>query len=324
VSFESPITPKKTSARILLSSVFGPYAQDDEYGSRKINPMELYENQVPRVQGSFSLRMFHRSFGLSMIQENIDAPCTVLDFPSLERFVQEIKNHFYDIVGIGAIAPNVGKVKKMCQVVRQFLPKARIVIGGHIANKEDLSEIVDADYIVKGEGIRWFRKFLGSSIIGMENHTSKNMDEIIRYAVLHDTVFHQFMLYTAVSGTPLYDQLRQEGKLYSESEFPVADAHGQYRFNYRHPHIQAGQEETYLLDAFKKDFEINGPSLARLIKVLLAGWKKYKISPDKRIRSRFSWEVKPLKTNYAGAVWAMKKWFSGNTPMKKNKAARAL
>ena len=45
--------PKGSRARILLSSVFGPYAQDDEFGSRSINPMELYHNQVTRAQGSF-------------------------------------------------------------------------------------------------------------------------------------------------------------------------------------------------------------------------------------------------------------------------------
>ena len=77
--------PKGTRARILLSSVFGPYARDDEFGSRSINPMELYHNQVTRAQGSFSLRMFHRSWGITMIQENISAPCSVLDFPTRER-----------------------------------------------------------------------------------------------------------------------------------------------------------------------------------------------------------------------------------------------
>ena len=71
---------------MLLSSVFGPYAQDDEFGSRSINPMELYHNQVTREQGSFSLRMFHRSWGLMMIQRNISAPSTLLDFPTLEDF----------------------------------------------------------------------------------------------------------------------------------------------------------------------------------------------------------------------------------------------
>jgi hypothetical protein len=49
-----PVHPLGTRARILLTSVFGPYAQDDDYGSRKINPMELYQNQVTRVQGGFS------------------------------------------------------------------------------------------------------------------------------------------------------------------------------------------------------------------------------------------------------------------------------
>ncbi len=44
--------PKGSSARILLSSVFGPYAQDDQFGSRAINPMELYHNQVTRAQGA--------------------------------------------------------------------------------------------------------------------------------------------------------------------------------------------------------------------------------------------------------------------------------
>jgi hypothetical protein len=79
------IHPKGPKTRILLSSVFGPFAQDDAYGSRAINPMELYQSQVTRVQDAFSLRMFHRSFGLLMLQANIDAPCTLLDTPSLER-----------------------------------------------------------------------------------------------------------------------------------------------------------------------------------------------------------------------------------------------
>ena len=43
--------PKGARAHVLLSSVFGPYAQDDEFGSRTINPMELYHNQVTKAQG---------------------------------------------------------------------------------------------------------------------------------------------------------------------------------------------------------------------------------------------------------------------------------
>src|SRR5260370_4109791 len=117
--------PKGTHARVLLSSVCGLYAQDDSYGSRAINPMELYHNQVTRSQGSFSLRMFHRSWGIMMIQKNISAPTTVIDFPTVEAFERELRAHDYDIVGITSIIVNVGKVAEMCRIVRRISPEAQ-------------------------------------------------------------------------------------------------------------------------------------------------------------------------------------------------------
>jgi radical SAM superfamily enzyme YgiQ (UPF0313 family) len=482
-------SPKGRSNRILLTSVFGPYAQDDAYGSRAINPMELYHNQVTRVQGGFSLRMFHRSFGLMMIQANIDAPCTLLDFPSQDRFIEEIEQNEYDVIGIGAIVPNIGKVRRMCELIRRHRPNARIVVGGHIAGKDDLCQTIDADEIVRGDGIRWFRRYLGedenaavrhpavlsgfggrimgvdlgqkpgntaailipsvgcpvgcnfcstsalfggkghfinffetgdelfavmarieeelktqsffildenfllhkkrslrllelmeahrkswslyvfssarvlesytldqlvrlgiswvwmglegeesayqklhgvdthalverlhsngirvlgSSIIGLDEHRPANIDAVIDYAVSHGTVFHQFMLYMPNPGTPLYESRLREGTLLSEDEFPVADAHGQYRFSYRHKNFQNGEEGDYLLNAFRRDFEVNGPSLARMIGVTLKGWRSHHHHPQQRVRERFAREVLSLRTAYAGAVWAMRKWYRDN------------
>ena len=105
--------------------------------------------------------MFHRSWGLMLIQANITAPCTLLDFPTLDRFVEEIRDRRYDVVGISSITTNVLKVKRMCELVRQYQPAAVIVVGGHVANIPDLQERVDADWIVQGEGVGWFRRFLG-------------------------------------------------------------------------------------------------------------------------------------------------------------------
>jgi len=155
------VHPKRNHARVLLTSVFGPYAQDDEFGSRSINPMELYHNQVTRAQGSFSLRMFHRSWGIMMIQENIAAPCTVLDFPKREDFARELTANHYDIVGISSIIVNVGKVKEMCRMVRELSPDSVIVVGGHVSAIPDLEAMVDANHIVRGEGISWMRRYLG-------------------------------------------------------------------------------------------------------------------------------------------------------------------
>ncbi len=162
--------PLGSRARVLLTSVFGPYARDDAHGSRAINPMELYHNQVTRVQGPFSLRMFHRSWGLMLIQANLEAPTTLLDFPTLERFDEEIRTVPYDVVGISGILPNIGKVKLMCEIVRRHQPKATIVVGGHIANRPGLREVIDADHVVAGEGVAWFRAFLGEDASAPVRH----------------------------------------------------------------------------------------------------------------------------------------------------------
>ena len=153
--------PKGAGARILLSSVFGPYARNDEFGSRTINPMELYHNQVTREQGPFSLRMFHRSWGILMIQQNISAPTTVLDFPTREAFEKELTANRYDIVGITSIIVNVGKVREMCRIVRRLSPHSTIVVGGHVAAIPGIERLIDANHIVKGDGISWMRRFLG-------------------------------------------------------------------------------------------------------------------------------------------------------------------
>ncbi len=156
--------PKGSQARVLLTSVFGPYARDDEYGSRSINPMELYHNQVTREQGPFSLRMFHRSWGIMLIQANIQAPCTVLDFPTREGFARELTSQHYDIVGISSIIVNFGKVREMCRMVRELSPSTEIIIGGHVAAVPGIENLIDADHIVRGEGVSWMRRHLGEPV----------------------------------------------------------------------------------------------------------------------------------------------------------------
>ena len=153
--------PKGTHARILLASVFGPYAQDDEFGSRASNPMELYHNQVTRAQGAFSLRMFHRSWGIMMIQSNISAPCTVLDFPTREAFARELTTQHYDVVGISSIISNIGKAREMCRMVRKLSPHSTIILGGHVTAIPAIESLIDADHYVRGEGISWMRRYLG-------------------------------------------------------------------------------------------------------------------------------------------------------------------
>jgi hypothetical protein len=473
--------PKARGARVLLTSVFGPYAQDDQFGSRAINPMELYHNQVTREQGSFSLRMFHRSWGIMMIQENISAPSTVLDFPTREAFARELQSHDYDVIGISSIIVNVGKVREMCRMARELSPHSQVVVGGHVTAIPGIEKLIDADHIVRGDGIVWMRqylgedteapirhpdivsgfalrtmgmavpstpgataatvipsvgcpmgcnfcttsaffggkgkflnffesgeelfrvmsgieerlkvqsffvmdenfllhrkramdllermkeagkawalyvfssanairkysirelvelgiswiwmglesprsqykklegtdtvelsrnlrehgiKLLGSTIVGLEHHTPQNLPQEIEHAVSHETDFHQFMLYTPVPGTPLYQEVAGQGRLI---DVDLADIHGQFKFNFQHGAIPRDQSKAFLDLAFRRDFERNGPSLFRICRTTLQGWRRYKNDPDPRVRARFEWEARNLKNVYGGLLWAMEK-----------------
>ena len=476
--------PKGSRARVLLTSVFGPYAQDDPFGSRSINPMELYHNQVTRAQGSYSIRMFHRSWGIMMIQENISAPCTVLDFPRLNDFERELTQNQYDIVGISSIIVNVGKVREMCRMIRQLSPRSEIVVGGHVTSISNLNEMIDADHIVRGEGIFWMRRYLGedpsapirhpsivsglqtrvmgirvperkggtaatiipsvgcpmgcnfcttsaffggkgkfvnfyqtgdelfevmckieaelsahsffvmdenfllyrqralrllermksagkswelsvfssanairkytmqelvelgvswvwlglesphstysklqgadtkqltrdlrengirvqgSTIIGLEHHTPENLPDEIEYAVNHHTDFHQFMLYTPAPGTQLHRQMAAEGRILEDID--PADIHGQFKFNFRHAAISRDESKTFLDWAFRRDFEVNGPSLFRMCDTIFKGWQRYKDYPDQRVRERFARQIRKLSSAYNAALWVMEREF---------------
>ncbi|MCH7839124.1 MAG: B12-binding domain-containing radical SAM protein, partial [Planctomycetes bacterium] len=160
-------------------------------------------------------------------------------------------------------------------------------------------------------------RVVGSSIIGLEEHTPDNIDAVIDYAVGHETEFHQFMLYTPIPGTPLHAEHKAKGLLLDPADCPEADCHGQLRFNYRHPHIRNGEETEFLLRAFHRDFKVNGPSVVRIARTLLQGWQRYKKHLDRRIRDRFAWEARDLAVTYAGALWAARKWFRSDPALSK-------
>ena len=117
------------------------------------------------------------------------------------------------------------------------------------------------------------------------------------------------MLYMALPGTPLHADLTAEGRMLDERDCPHSDMHGQHRFNYRHPHIRDGRETEYLLRAFQRDFDRNGPSVMRIVRTGLNGWQRYKHHPDGRIRRRFQREIADLAPIYAAAISAAKKYY---------------
>ena len=148
--------------KLLLTSVVGPYAVDDEYGEKE-NKMELFHNQVTREQGIFSYRFNHGTQGLSFLAENIDMPTTVLDFPNYKRFKKELRKG-YDYIGISFIVPNFKKAQEMARTIRESSPKAKIILGGHGVSIPNIASMIDHDFICKGEGVSFLRKLFKENI----------------------------------------------------------------------------------------------------------------------------------------------------------------
>jgi hypothetical protein len=146
----------------------------------------------------------------------------------------------------------------------------------------------------------------GSTIIGMEHHAPANMREEIEHAVAHDADCHQFMLYTPVPGTPLHTQMQAEGRMLAGVD--LADIHGQYKFNFKHPHIDRDDSKSWLDWAFQRDFDVNGPSLFRMMRTMFRGWTRYRDDEDPRIRARFAEEAGKLRHGYGAALWAMERY----------------
>ena len=148
--------------KLLLTSVFGPYATDDEYGVKE-NKMELFHNQVTREQGIFSYRFNHGSQGLYFLAENVDMPATVLDFPTLKRFKKELEKG-YDYIGISFIIPNFKKAKEMARCIRELSPESKIILGGHGVNIPGIETMIEQDYICKGEGVYFLRRLFKENV----------------------------------------------------------------------------------------------------------------------------------------------------------------
>ena len=149
-----------SKAKLLLAAVFGPYGIKDEYADEIGCQMELLNNQVTRAQGVHSPRQSYWSYGLYLMAENISVPTVVLDFPTWDDFIQELKKG-YTHVGISFIAPNVLKAGRMARYIREHYPQTKIILGGYGASLPDIQESVPHDEVCLGEGVRWLRKYFG-------------------------------------------------------------------------------------------------------------------------------------------------------------------
>lgn len=142
--------------KLLLSSVCKPFGPEhgDGFGVS-------YEgsHQILWAQGLFRPRATTTQWGIDFIAENLRIPATTLHYPTLEQFKKEIRKG-YEYIGIAFVSPTFHKMIPMVEAIRRLAPASKIILGGYGTSLGDCLKPY-ADYICRGEGVKFMRNLLG-------------------------------------------------------------------------------------------------------------------------------------------------------------------
>jgi haloalkane dehalogenase len=145
--------------KLLLTSVIQPFGprHGDGFGVS-------YEgsHQIMWAQGIFRPRATTTQWGIDFIAANLRAPTTTLNYPTMDRFIAEVKKG-YDYVGIAFVSTTMHKMIPMVEAVRKHAPRTQIILGGYgTALGDEIAQY--GDHICKGEGVAFMRSLLGEPV----------------------------------------------------------------------------------------------------------------------------------------------------------------
>ncbi len=155
---------ERPTPNVLLTSVCRPLGE--RYGDAPGVGYELLFGQVTRAQGLFSPRANHIHFSLEYVAENLEAPTTVLQYPSRKELIRELRKG-YDYVGVSFILATFHRMKEIVGLIREHSPASKIVLGGYGTVLTDEVLKPYADHICREEGVGFMRRLLGEPELPM-------------------------------------------------------------------------------------------------------------------------------------------------------------
>ncbi|MBN2440453.1 MAG: hypothetical protein JXJ04_03890 [Spirochaetales bacterium] len=148
--------------RILLTTTPSPFTLTGYPG----NPLDLFSSRLSAGQGIFTFNYYSPPLGLHYIAQNIQSPATVMEYPTMKQLQRELSKG-YDIVGISFSNSSKNDSLKACQMIRNYSPKTKIILGGYGVQCLDHSLESDSnpdglfDEVCREEGIGFMRRYLG-------------------------------------------------------------------------------------------------------------------------------------------------------------------
>jgi hypothetical protein len=125
---------------------------------------------------------------------------------------------------------------------------------------------------------------LVSGILFLEHHTKENIDDDIQFLTDLEGVYTQFMMFTPLPQTKLYEDYKKKGLI--DFDLPFEEWHGQSVLNWHHPEFSKPDTTRILKEAFDKEFDQNSASIYRMLDTALRGHKTLSQSADPWLRRR--------------------------------------
>ncbi len=130
---------------------------------------------------------------------------------------------------------------------------------------------------------------ISSSILFLEHHDRKTLQQDIDWAVGLDSDLHQFMQLTPLPGTPLHEEYMSKGLL--REGFPYTRMSGQDTLMFTHPHFSAAEASDLTRRAFRQKYLAGGPGVVRMARTAVQGYRRMVQDVRRRQHEGLAWDA---------------------------------
>lgn len=159
---------------------------------------------------------------------------------------------------------------------------------------------------------------LVSGILFLEHHTPENIGEDIQYLIDLEGVYTQFMMFTPLPQTRLYDEYKAKGLI--DFDLPLEEWHGQQVLNFHHPAFTRADSTRILNHAFQEEFDQLSSSTYRMFDTVMRGYRTLSASQDPWLQRRGQ-QLREFAEQYRAIVPTMLRFAHDDLEKQRIKAA---
>lgn len=237
---------------VLLSSVFRPFGVVNKYNKKgDEHLLDYLSSRLTHEPGLFALSSYVPNTGLHLIAANLPARTRVLESPSEDEFVAELKKQ-PDYVGLSFVIKGFGKLARMIALTRKYAPHSKIVVGGFGTALRSV-ENLEPDYISTGEGVRFMRELLGVAPDQPVVHPMVSADVTLKIFQNYDFLHKQKLGFvTSGFGCPHACDFCSTSAYFGYKSINLLNGRGLYEAMKSHCRESNGEVENFLI--YEEDF----------------------------------------------------------------------